>query len=86
MLGRLKMSVKDCINAYARLSGEVFQQKHYLPVKLSGQLKARFNSKTLENAIKNIIRSQDPSGNENLLLKEDAGPSSSRTYVLREAG
>jgi hypothetical protein len=86
MLGRLKMSVEDCIDAYTRLSGEVFQRKHYLPVTPRGQLKARFSSKTLETAIKNIVRSQDPSRNENLLLKEDAGRSSSKTYVLREAG
>lgn len=86
MLGRLRMSVEDCIDAYAKLSGEVFQKDHHLPVKLNGQLRARFNSKALENAIKHIIRSQDPDRNENLLMKEDTGPSSSKTYVLRKAG
>jgi hypothetical protein len=82
MLGRLRMSVEDCIDAYAKLSSEVFQQKHYLPVRLDGQLRARFDSKALENAIKDIIRSQDPGGNEDLLMKEDTGPSSTKTCVL----
>jgi hypothetical protein len=76
------MSVEDCIDAYAKLSGKVFQKKHYLPVKLSGQLKARFDSKALENAIKNIIQFQDPDRNENLLMKDDTGPSSNKTYVF----
>jgi hypothetical protein len=83
MLGRLRMSVADCISAYMELSGEVFQEKHYLPVKLNGELRGRFDTKALENAIKKIIRSRG--GDEDLLMK-DTGQPSTKTYVLREEG
>jgi hypothetical protein len=81
MLGCLRMSVADCIKAYMELSSEVFQKKHYLPVKFNGELRGRFDTKALEKAIKNIIRSH--SGDEDLLMK-DTGQSSTKTYVLRE--
>ena len=83
MLGRLRMTVADCIDAYMELSGEVFQKKHYLPVKLNGKLRDRFDTKALENAIKNIVRSRG--GDEDLLMK-DTGQPSTKTYVPREEG
>lgn len=75
------MSVADCIDAYMELSGEVFQKKHYLPVKLNGELRDRFDTKALENAIKNIVR---PHGGDEDLLMKDTGQPSTKTYVLRE--
>ncbi len=71
MLGRLRMSVDECIDAYIKLSGEVFQQKHYLPVTISGKVQARFDSATLETAVRNIVAENDPSRNGDLLLFDD---------------
>jgi len=54
MLGRMRMSVDDCIKEYTQLASHVFQRKHMLPVKISGKLKARFDSKRLRDAIQDV--------------------------------
>jgi hypothetical protein len=69
MLGRLEMSVDECIDAYCKLSERVFQQtKHRL--KLSGRVQGRFDSKELESAIKEILRNRKLE--EDTLLKNDS--------------
>ena len=56
MLGRLEMSVDTCIEAYCELMGTVFGQKqHSLPVNLTGQIRARFDSSKLKAAIEEVI-------------------------------
>jgi hypothetical protein len=51
MLGRLQMTVADCITAYMELSERVFEkQRHRL--KPNGQVQGRFNSLELEKAVK----------------------------------
>ena len=77
MLGRLGMSVGDCIDAYTRLSDEVFQKKHYLPIKLSGQTQARFDTKALEDAVRKIVSENSTPSDENLLLR-DTSPNQCR--------
>ena len=57
MLGRLRMSVDDCIEAYASLSDKVFQKKRQ-GISILGKVQARFDSKELENAIKQVIEKQ----------------------------
>lgn len=71
MLGRLRMSVDDCINAYLKLSGDVFQQKHYSPVTISGKVQARFDSAALKTAVRNIVAEHDLSKNGDLLFFDD---------------
>lgn len=71
MLGRLRMSVDDCINAYIKLSGDVFQQKHYLPVTISGTVQARFDQGALEKAVREIVAENDLSKNGDLLFFDD---------------
>lgn len=70
------MSVADCIKAYVSLSGEVFQKKHYLPIKLNGEVRGRFDTKALERALRHIIRTHG--GNEDILMK-DTGQSNTKT-------
>src|ERR1700712_4057813 len=41
MLGRLRMSIDDCIASYASLSDQVFEKKSHR-VKMNGQLQGRF--------------------------------------------
>ncbi|KAH1288733.1 hypothetical protein KXW31_009190 [Aspergillus fumigatus] len=58
MLGRLKMNVDQCIDAYVRISKQAFSRKNYLPITLQGEFRARFDSKTLEEALKAVVVEQ----------------------------
>ena len=60
MLGRLRMTVKDCREAYRVLSNDVFQAKHYIAepwfkMPWNWQLKGRFDTEALEKGIKRIV-------------------------------
>lgn len=54
MLGRLRMSVDDCIHAYLSLSQRVFRRRNS-PATMTGRIQGRFDSNELEGAIKQII-------------------------------
>ena len=55
MLGRLRMSVEDCIKEYEALSANVFvQQQHRISWK--GKLRGRFDHEALEEGIKDLLR------------------------------
>ncbi|TIA78959.1 hypothetical protein D6C76_03796 [Aureobasidium pullulans] len=56
MLGRLEMSVDECIKAYSGLIATVFGvQLSKIPITLKGNVKPRFDSAKLEAAIKQVI-------------------------------
>lgn len=76
MLGRLHMSVDDCIAAYISLSNDVFQKKSRR-MKINGKLQGRFDSTALERAIKQILK--DSKHDENVLLKDTS--STCKVYV-----
>jgi hypothetical protein len=67
MLGRLRMSIDECIKAYTDLSEDVFHKKRRLPIGVKGDLKERYDSKALEFAVKKILKDRDM--DENALLK-----------------
>jgi patatin-like phospholipase/acyl hydrolase len=54
MLGRLRMTVDECIAAYTTLSDKVFEKKSHR-VNIKGKLQGRFDSAELERVIKDII-------------------------------
>ena len=57
MLGRLEMTVDECIEAYIKLAEAVFsQKKSYLRFNLKGKVKAQFDSSKLEKAIRETIK------------------------------
>jgi hypothetical protein len=57
MLGRLRMSVADCITAYLSLSERVFRKtRHRVTVK--GKLQGRFDVEELAQAVKEVVRQQ----------------------------
>ncbi|CAN9217260.1 unnamed protein product [Alternaria alternata] len=67
MLGRLKMSVADCITAYLSLSDCVFRKtRHRVTVK--GQVQGRFDADELARAVKEVVRQQGLP--EDALLKD----------------
>jgi hypothetical protein len=67
MLGRLQMSVADCIDAYISLSDQVFRKTRHR-VTINGQVQGRFDAEKLTQAIKNVIKQQGLQ--EDTLLKD----------------
>jgi hypothetical protein len=57
MLGRLRMTIDECINAYLSLSDRVFQKKRHR-VSVKGQIQGRFDSEELAQAVKEVIAKQ----------------------------
>ena len=57
MLGRLKMSVDECIDTYLSLSDRVFQKKRHR-VTIKGTVQGRFDSEELERAVKEVVIGQ----------------------------
>lgn len=80
MLGRLRLSLDECEAAYLELSKTIFTPRRRTP-NLFGQAKdflqvdGRFDSSTLENAIKNEIRKVFPNSTspEDELLRDLEG-------------
>ena len=72
MLGRLRMSVADSIDAYLSLSDRVFRKtRHRATVK--GKVQGRFDSEELARAVREVVKQQGLQ--EDALLKD--GPDAS---------
>ncbi|KAF2128690.1 phospholipase, patatin family protein [Dothidotthia symphoricarpi CBS 119687] len=57
MLGRLEMSIEDCIKAYTELMRRVFEKKENRSIiGVMGGVKPRFSSKALRDAISKVIK------------------------------
>ncbi|OAL51109.1 FabD/lysophospholipase-like protein [Pyrenochaeta sp. DS3sAY3a] len=57
MLGRLEMSVDECIVAYNKLMKDVFSEKaSKIPVTWKGRVKAQFDSRKLRAAVEQVVR------------------------------
>ncbi len=68
MLGRLRMTVEECIEAYNNLMPSVFEKtKHRFSVR-KGKLQGRFDSEALTNGVKRVLKSVDMEEDE--LLKD----------------
>ncbi|KAK7429729.1 hypothetical protein QQZ08_003755 [Neonectria magnoliae] len=67
MLGRLRMTVDECITTYTSLSHKVFEKKSHR-VKINGQFQGRFDTVALEQAVKQIL--VDNGHSEDTLLKD----------------
>lgn len=78
MLGRLQMTVEECINAYVALSEKVFQKKRHR-LSLRGKLQARFDATELEQAVKQILAGRGM-GQDTLL--KDSDDALCKVYVL----
>ena len=68
MLGRLKMDVQQCINAYRTLAAEAFQCKEMSPEEAADQIRERFSSEELKAAIMTVLMEQGC--DESTLLKD----------------
>lgn len=67
MLGRLKLSIDECINAYMSLSDRVCQKKRHR-VTTKGKIQGRFDSEELQRVVNEIVTKQGL--DENTLLKD----------------
>ena len=67
MLGRLRMSISECIDAYLSLSDRVFRKKRHR-VTIMGEIQGRFDSDELARAVKEIVERQGLQ--EDALLKD----------------
>ncbi|KAH7132768.1 acyl transferase/acyl hydrolase/lysophospholipase, partial [Dactylonectria macrodidyma] len=67
MLGRLRMTIDECITAYTSLSDKVFEKKSHR-VKINGQFQSRFDTAALEQAVKQIL--VDNGHGEDALLQD----------------
>jgi hypothetical protein len=69
MLGRLKMDIDRCIDVYIDMMDRVFKKEHF-PIKINGNVQARFNTQELENAIKKAIEYSDLSVDATMRYEE----------------
>jgi hypothetical protein len=68
MLGRLEMSVDECIDAYSEIAAAVFGEKavsHILDIE--GGAKPQFELATLESALKKMIKESGTASETDLL-------------------
>jgi hypothetical protein len=79
MLGRLRMSVSDCITAYLSLSDRVFRKtRHRVTVK--GHVQSRFDAEELERAVQEVVKQQGLK--EDALLK-DGSATACKVYIMQ---
>lgn len=72
MLGRLRMDLDECIEAYQQLGARVFRnRKTSIPISVFGQLKARYSHEAFTASAKEIIARQGLY--EEDLLQENPG-------------
>lgn len=71
MLGRLRMTVDECIDAYITLSNKVFEKKSHR-VTIRGKLLRRFDSAELERVAKTIVVNRGLG--EDAMLKDLGSP------------
>ncbi|KAF2150035.1 FabD/lysophospholipase-like protein [Myriangium duriaei CBS 260.36] len=67
MLGRLEMSVDECIEQYLILQDKIFKRKHLSPVGCFGGVQGRYDHTALEDGVKSLLRSKGLE--ENALFK-----------------
>ncbi|OIW22746.1 hypothetical protein CONLIGDRAFT_687165 [Coniochaeta ligniaria NRRL 30616] len=79
MLGRLRLTVDECIQAYSELAPEAFAKVHHRIKLRNGDTQGRFNHVALEKGIKSLLQryQMDPES----LLKESAIDSSCKVFI-----
>ena len=61
MLGRLRMSVDDCIKAYKDLDGDIFRNPRTFSIRGPALWpKGKYDHRGLERAIRQVVQKHDP--------------------------
>ena len=71
MLGRLHMTVDECLTAYVALSRYIFEEQRW-PFDWQFNVRPRYNSKKLEDAIKHIVFHK--TGDQDAVMMESTDP------------
>lgn len=79
MLGRLEMTVDECLEEYKKLSPNIFSKIHHR-VNVKGRLQGRFDHEALENGIKDLLRQRSLDENELFKVGQTDGKKC-KTYV-----
>ncbi|KAK5246710.1 hypothetical protein LTR20_007356 [Exophiala xenobiotica] len=80
MLGRLEMTIDECIDAYLLLSNKIFQKKAHR-VTIQGKIQGRFDAKKLEEVIKEVVTKKKLPADT---LLKSAGEATCKVWVERE--
>ena len=70
MLGKMGMTVEECVNQYEKLSKKVFGKKHLRGRITHGLAPARYSGKRLQGCIRTLLRERQL--DENLSMKHEA--------------
>jgi hypothetical protein len=81
MLGRLRMSIKDCIDTYRNLGSEVFGKKQ--PFHFLGQNK--YDCTKLERIIQDVVRRRSGSPADDPLIADSSVLNESHTNEQEKA-
>lgn len=79
MLGRLRMSAEECIEAYVKLSSRVFKKQHTSSITISSKVEARYHSEELRKAIEDLVETK---GLERAALLKDTSPHACKVSVV----
>lgn len=77
MLGRLAMSVSECIDEYKLMLPAVFTKVHHT-VDIRRRVQGRFDHEALENGVQYLLKRRGM--DENALFKENSAARGCRTY------
>lgn len=83
MLGRLAMTVDECLEAYETLAGRVFGHPRLLHIKNSLWPKDKYDGKVLEGVIEDIVRQREGSSSTAFPQRNE---DMCRTYVILPSG
>ncbi|MCJ1467196.1 hypothetical protein MMC07_005819 [Pseudocyphellaria aurata] len=70
MMGKMGMTVDECVTQYEKLSKEIFGRKHLRGRLTRGLAPAKFSGKRLRNCIRTLLRERHL--DEDLLMKQEA--------------
>ena len=59
MLGRLEMTVDQCIKSYIALSDRIFRKRYMFAVNWRGKIQPRFDTAALQQIIQDIIKESE---------------------------
>ncbi|KAK4207355.1 hypothetical protein QBC37DRAFT_327482 [Rhypophila decipiens] len=80
MLGRLEMSVDDCIEAYRAMSPKIFTKVNHR-LNLRGKVQGRFDHTAIEESVKNILREHHLPEDEKFYQPSKHGSKRCMTFV-----
>ncbi len=71
MLGRLSMTVDECLETYKNFAGEVFGHPRLLHIRNSLWPKDKYNGTNLENIIEKVVKQREGSRSASFLQKNE---------------